>query len=94
MNSMVWVTPWYREQDWPEWCRLCNFEGSHDAWLARAEAGTREQQRAGLSVARVVIEPQKFLEWRNTHRGRVAPDAERMVYAISVLDARHRASQS
>jgi hypothetical protein len=90
MMDKVWVIPWYREQDWPEWRSLCDFEGSHKEWLARAEAGTRQPERLGWTVARVIIEPQKFLAWSRTRRGMVESD-DRMAYALSICAAREGA---
>jgi hypothetical protein len=87
MNIKGWVIPWYREQDWPEWCSLCKFKGSHKDWLSRAEADAKAHESLGRTVVKVVIEPRKFLEWCRTHRGEGISE-ERMIYAILLADAR------
>ena len=54
MPVKVWVIPWYREQDWPEWCFICKFKGSHKEWVARAEAEAKVQESLGYNVGQIV----------------------------------------
>jgi hypothetical protein len=81
------IIPWYREQDWPEWCSSCGFTGSHEEWLARAEAGAKQVEAQGHSIAKVVIKSADFLDWAKQRSGK--PDhTARIAYATSVFDAR------
>jgi hypothetical protein len=59
----------------------------------RAEAGAAAHGRRGLTVARVVIEPRKFLEWRRVHRGKIT-EHDRMHYAISLYAEREDIGQA
>lgn len=87
MQVKVWVIAWYREQDWSDWCAVGKFTGGHKEWLARAEAGAKARERDGYSVAKVVIEPAKFIEWCRVNGREIDGDA-RTLYAISLLDDR------
>ena len=87
MNVRAWIIPWYRKQDWADWCSLCKFQGSFEDWLARAEAGAKQQESLGHNVAKVVIQPGEFSEWSRVTGSKIDHDA-RMAYAISVFDSR------
>jgi len=82
-----WIITWYREQDWPAWCSACDFKGSYKDWLARAEAGAKQQERLGYNVAKVIIEPDKFIEWSRINGGKVNHEA-RTAYAASLFHGR------
>ena len=81
------IIPWYREQDWADWVSVCKFNGRHKDWLTKAEAGAKNQEGLGYSVAKVVIEPGKFIEWSGVNGGKIDHEA-RMTYAISVFHSR------
>ena len=93
MNDALWIIPWYREQDWPEWCSLCNFRGSHKDWLSRAEAGAKAQGGPGLNVVKVVIEPRNFLAWGRNSPGENG-DGARMAYAMWLFAEREGADRT
>src|ERR1700680_2963197 len=88
MPVKVWVIPWYREQDWSEWCFICKFKGSHKEWVARAEAEAKVQESLGYNVGQIVIEPHKLMKWSRINGGKIDNEA-RMTYAISLVDARN-----
>jgi len=83
----VWIIPWYREQDWANWISACKFDGSHKDWLTRAEAGVKAQESLGYNVAKVVIEPGKFIEWSSVNGGKIDHET-RMTYAASIFHSR------
>jgi hypothetical protein len=83
----AWIIPWYREQDWTDWVTVCKFDGSHKDWLTKAETGTKTQESLGYNVAKVVIEPSKFIEWSRINGGKIDHEA-RMKYATSVFHSR------
>ena len=81
MTLKPWVVAWYREQDWPAWCGDYHFSGTYQDWLKRAEAGAKQSEAQGYAVAKVVIEPDKFLEWSRSSGSRLDGEA-RTAYAI------------
>lgn len=87
MSVHAWIVPWYRQQDWADWRALFKFEGTHKEWLSRAEAGVKTQEALGFTVARVIIEPRKFLDWSRARGGKADGNA-RMSYAISLFKSR------
>lgn len=87
MQVRAWIIPWYRQQDWPRWVTVCEFKGSFEEWLARAEAGAKHYESLGYNVAKVVLDPEKFVEWSKGHGGIVDANA-RLLCATTVFHER------
>ena len=87
MQVQVWIVPWYREEDWAQWCSHCDLKGSYDGWVARTEAFAKQKDGLGYNVAKILIEPAQFLEWSRVH-GRKTDHEARVAYAISIFRAR------
>jgi len=81
---MTWIIPWYRENDWAEWCSVCHFQGSFRNWLTRTKARARRQEQIGYRVAAVMIEPGKFVEWSRMNGDKIDHEA-RMDYAMALF---------
>lgn len=89
MAVRAWIIPWYRKQDWPRWAVLCQFLGSYEEWLGRAEAGAKRYERLGYNVAKVVVDPEQFIEWSKRSGGKIDHEA-RIAFATLLFHAQER----
>jgi hypothetical protein len=83
VHSVV-ALPWYHRADYANLLLLFSdpdkMPDTYDAWLARAEAVEAQLQRAGFTVARILIRPSPFAEWCKEQS--VSPDqTARLTYA-------------
>jgi hypothetical protein len=62
----IWL-PWYSREDYPRIRDMMvdrhNLAPTYDAWLAAAENNENVGHQAGLQISRIMIEPDKFVEW-------------------------------
>jgi hypothetical protein len=90
---------WYRKADWPRWLEIDpDFEPDYDYWLARSEGQIAALEKRGIFPTKVVIDPEKFLEWCrvNNHEpavrlcGPAPPTNARALYAAEMLMEQER----
>jgi hypothetical protein len=58
---------WLRKEDWPRWQEIDPELPSYDRWLTKENATTAEFKRKGIAAERIVVEPDRFLDWCRTN---------------------------
>ena len=55
---------WFRKSDWPRWLEIdSDFQRDYDHWEANAESQLGALEDQGISVTKVVLDPDSFLAW-------------------------------
>lgn len=85
---------WFLEKDWPRIRTLMTdshkLPDTYPDWLRRAEMGEQQLLRSGLTVERVIIDPDEFSRWCKEH-GVPPESAARIAYASDAVARKYGA---
>jgi hypothetical protein len=54
---------WLLEEDWPTWREMDSQLPDFQQWLEKIEGAEKKLASEGTQTARVVVRPDKFIEW-------------------------------
>ncbi len=91
MNLKTMALTWFRKEDWPRWLAIDpDFQPDYDHWLRRSEQAMKDWNDPSVILEKVMVDPDKFLEWSRVNDGGKVSQEARATYAAIVLMKKHR----